>query len=264
MWSLDTDLVELGWLFDHKQTAVFSLSVHVVRICASSKVFSPVSNQGPFCIRWTCAGYPHAENYYCDKALDPQAFWRLWVLYFHSIFSIVSGSNPWKNKEHVTKMAPRHVYTHTHMQSHPCIERHVCVSISPVSQISPGSLRDEAWTCSSLGSRQHYGNTNLFTAAERRSNFEICKTNRFLLRIICTSFTLLSPFQDLGLHGCALLVRGPIAAQLNWYPRFYSCTHTETLNLCIWSNRSMRFIEAPGDSWCYHVKIWSCHDVCYC
>lgn len=189
-------------MFDHKQTAaVFSLSVHVVLICATSdwwhdpipfsdleihpelfaEVFSSylVSNQGPFCMRWTCDDNPHAENCYCDKALDPQAFWQLIVLCFNSIFSIVSGSNPWKNKEHVTKMAPRHMYIRTHMRSHPCKERHVCVSISPVSQISPGRLRDEALTCSSLSSHQRYGNTDLFTAAERRSNFESVKQTAF-------------------------------------------------------------------------------------
>ncbi len=156
-------------MFDHKRTAaVFSLSVHVILICATSdwwhdpisfsnveihlevftEVFSPylVSNQGPFCMRWTCDDDPHTENCYCDKTLDPQAFWAAHSAWsrFVSIQYLVSFLA--RIHERTKNILPKwplvsrthHAHVYTHKRSHPCKERHVCVSISPVSQISSG------------------------------------------------------------------------------------------------------------------------------
>lgn len=111
---------------------------------------------------------------YCDKAWGPQAlcsqhlFLFVYLNMLCIVFSLEYGKN--KNLSH----------THAYMRalSHPCKERHVCVSISPASQLSPGRLSAEALTCSSPGSQQRYGNTDLFRAAES-SNFECVKQTRF-------------------------------------------------------------------------------------
>lgn len=133
-------------MVDHKWTAsVFSLSVHVVLICATSdwwhdpisfsnveihlevftEVFSPylVSNQGPFRMRWTCDDDPHAENCYSDKALDPQAFWAVHSAWSRFVYIQYLVSFLARIHERTKNILPKwplisrthhaHVYTHT-------------------------------------------------------------------------------------------------------------------------------------------------------